>query len=132
MAGTWTLRRLFVTREKENAETAETQMANDVVEVGDFTINTCGHTASLRGEPLGLTDEEFDVLVFLTNNRQRFVTPQTLLATNWTKGRPHQTEFLRVLLSLQRKLETVARGQQYLKTEPWVIYRFDAAPSTAR
>jgi DNA-binding response OmpR family regulator len=132
MAGTWTLRRLFVAREKENAETAETRMASEAVEVGDFTINTRAHSASLRGEPLELTDEEFDVLVFLTNNRQRFVTPQTRLGTNWTKGKPHQTEFLRVLLSLRRKLETVAEGQQYLKTEPWVVYRFDAAPSTGR
>ena len=132
MAGSWTLRRLFAAREKENAETVETQIANEAVEVGDFTINTCGHTASLRGEPLELTDEEFDVLVFLTNNRQRFVTPQTMLATNWSNGRPHQTELLRVLLSLRRKLEAVARGQQYLKTEPWVIYRFNAAPSTGR
>jgi DNA-binding response OmpR family regulator len=132
MAGTWTLRGLFATREKENAQNAETRIANEVVEVGDFSIDTCGHTASLRGERLELTDEEFDVLVFLTNNRQRFVTPQTMLATSWTKGRPHQTEFLRVLLSLRSKLETVAAGQQYLKTEPWVIYRFDAAPSTGR
>jgi len=130
MAGTWTLRRRFTTR--ENAQSVEARRANEVVEVGDFTINTLRHTASLRGEPLELTDEEFDVLVFLTNNRQRFVTPQTMLATSWTQGSSHQTEFLRVLFSLRRKLEGVGAGRQYLKTEPWVIYRFDVAPSTGK
>ena len=105
---------------------------NEIIELGDFRIDTGRHTASLRGEPLGLTGEEFDVLVFLTTNPQGFVTPQTTLAMNWLEGRLHQTDFLRVLLSLRKKLETAAPGQQYLRTEPWVIYRFHPTPSTAR
>jgi hypothetical protein len=43
-----------------------------------------------------------------------------------------QTQFLRVLLSLRKKLEAAETGQQYLRTEPWVIYRFDPLPSSAR
>jgi two-component system KDP operon response regulator KdpE len=130
MAGTWSLRQLFATGIKRNTETVETQSAAEVVEIGDFRIDTRRHAATLQGEPLDLTGEEFDVLVFLTTNPQSFVTPQTVLATNWTGGRLHQTQFLRVLLSLRRKLESAAAGQQYLKTEPWVIYRFDPTPST--
>src|SRR5215831_5742012 len=117
MAATWSLRQLFAAGAKENARSAENQ-AGEIVEIGDFRIDTRKHSATLRGQELGLSSEEFDVLVFLTSNPQRFVTPQTMLATNWTNGRPHQTEFLRVLLSLRRKLETAAAGQQYLKTEP--------------
>ena len=130
MAGTWSLRQLFATGIKQNTETAETQSAAAVVEIGDFKIDTRRHAATLQGEPLDLTGEEFDVLVFLTTNPQSFVTPQTVLATNWTGGRLHQTQFLQVLFSLRRKLESAAVGQQYLKTEPWVIYRFDPTPST--
>src|SRR5215831_5842466 len=130
MAATWSLRQLFAAGAKENARSEENRAVGEVVEIGDFRIVTRKHSATLRGQELGLSSEEFDVLLFLTSNPQRFVTPQTMLATNWTNGRPHQTEFLRVLLSLRRKLETAAAGQQYLKTEPWVIYRFD--PSTVR
>jgi len=125
MATTWSLRQLFATASKENVQHAETESAGEVLEVGDFRIDTHRHTATLRGEPLELTGEEFDALVFLTTNPQRVVTPNTTLATHWTGIRTHQTHFLRVLLSLRKKLETVATGQQYLRTEPWVIYRFD-------
>jgi DNA-binding response OmpR family regulator len=127
MAATWTFRQLFATASKENVHKAETESAGEVLEVGDFRINTRRHTATLRGELLGLTSEEFDVLVFLTTNPQGVVTPQTTLATRWTGAGTHQTRLLTVLLSLRKKLETAATGQQYLRTEPWVIYRFDPA-----
>jgi len=105
---------------------------SDAGDLGDFRIDTRRRTATLRGEPLELTNEEFAVLVFLTAHPQRFVTPQTRLATNCANGKSHQTEFLRALLSLQRKLEDADPRQQYLKTEPWVIYHFDPTPSTHR
>lgn len=132
MAATWSLRQLFATARKENVQKPDTESAGEVLEIGDFRIDTRRHTATLRGEPLELTGEEFDVLVFLTSNPQRVITPQTTLATNWTGTRTQQTQFLKGLLSLRKKLEMAAAGQQYLRTEPWVIYRFDPVPSTAR
>ena len=132
MDATWSLRQLFSTARKQELQESGTESTGEVLEVGDFRIDTRRHSATLRGERLALTSEEFDVLVFLTANPQRFVTPQTTLATNWTGGRPHQTEFLRVLLSLRRKLESASAGQQYLRTEPWVIYHFDPVSSPAR
>ena len=132
MAATWSLRQLFALGGKENVQESESESTNEVVEVGDFRIDTRRHTATLRGEPLELTGEEFDVLLFLTTNPQRVVTPQTTLATHWSGTRTHQTQFLRVLLSLRKKLEAAETGQQYLRTEPWVIYRFDPLSSLAR
>jgi len=101
------------------------------IEIGDFVINTIDRTATVQGENLRLTAEEFDVLVFLTTHPQRCVTPRTVLATNWTDDDHHQTEFLKALLSLRRKLDAVAAGKQYLRTEPWVIYRFEPRSSFA-
>jgi len=132
MAATWSLRQRFATGGKENAPESETGSIGEVLEVGDFRIDTRRHTTTLRGEPLELTGEEFDVLVFLTTNPQRVVTPQTTLATHWSGARTYQTQFLRVLLSLRKKLEAAETGQQYLRTEPWVIYRFDPLSSPAR
>jgi len=128
MAATWSMRQ-FVTANKQENQESDTEGAGEVLEIGDFRIDTGRQIATLRGETLKLTGEEFEVLVFLTTNPQRVVTPQTTLATHWTGARTHQTQFLRALLSLRKKLEIVGAGYQYLRTEPWVVYRFDPVSS---
>jgi DNA-binding response OmpR family regulator len=131
MAGIWSLRQLFA-RDREEVQGCETGSTGEMLEVGDFRIDTRRHTAMLRGVQLELTGEEFNVLVFLTTNPQHVVTPQTTLATHWSGARTQQTKLLKVLLSLRKKLDAAEAGQQYLRTEPWVIYRFDPLPSSAR
>jgi hypothetical protein len=93
MATTWSLRQ-FATASSDNVQPAETESVAEVLEVGDFRIDIRRHKAMLRGEPLALTSEEFDVLVFLTSNPQRVVTPNTTLATHWTGAGTQQTQFL--------------------------------------
>jgi DNA-binding response OmpR family regulator len=104
---------------------------NEIIELGDFRIDTAERKAIVNGRQLPLTREEFDVLVFLVTHPQRLVTPRTLLTTSWNVQGLHQTEFLRNLLSLGRKLDIAGAGKQYLRTEPWVIYRFDPGSSFA-
>jgi len=131
MAATWSMRQ-FVTANKQENQESDTEGAGEVLEIGDFRIDTGRQIATLRGETLKLTGEEFEVLVFLTTNPQRVVTPQTTLATHWTGARTHQTQFLRALLSLRKKLEIAAAGYQYLRTEPWVVYRFEPVSSAEK
>src|ERR1700731_4702922 len=100
----------------------------NVIESGDFRIDVGSRTVSLCGEELELSSEEFEVLVYVINHPQRLITANTVLATSWTKNRPKQTEFLRVMLSLRKKLDAAAPGKHYLRTEPWVVYRFDPTP----
>ena len=109
---------------------AESHPLQDVIESGDFTIDVSHQTVSLRGENLELSSEEFDVFLFLVNHPQRLITPRTVLTTSWTKNTPRETAFLRVLLSLRKKLDAGGAGKHYLRTEPWVVYRFDPTPST--
>ena len=130
MAGTWSLQKLF-TKSATKPANVDAPPASATIEIGDFVINTIERTATVQGENLRLTSAESDVLVFLTTHPQRCVTPRTVLATNWTDDDHHQTEFLKALLSLRRKLEAVAGGKQYLRTEPWVIYRFEPRSSFA-
>ena len=108
----------------------ESHPLQDVIESGDFTIDVSRQTVSLRGENLELSSEEFDVFLFLMNHPQRLITPQTVLTTSWTKNTPRETAFLRVLLSLRKKLGAAGAGKHYLRTEPWVVYRFNPTPST--
>ena len=49
MAATWSLRQLFALGGKENVQESESGSTNEVVEVGDFRIDTRRHTATLRG-----------------------------------------------------------------------------------
>jgi len=131
MAGSWSLRQLFAKDPRAVLRNVAGPASAETVEVGDFTINTSDRTAMLRGQDLGLNSEEFDVLVFLTTHPQRCVTPHTMLATSCTSDGLHQTEFLKALLSLRKKLDAVVAGNQYLRTEPWVIYKFDPGSSFA-
>jgi two-component system KDP operon response regulator KdpE len=106
--------------------------ARDVeIAAGDFRIDLENRTATLRGLPLQLTGEEFDLLVFLIDHPRKLVTQQTRLATNWAEHGLRQTEFLRVLLSLRKKLDSESSSQHYIRTEPWVLYRFDPGASQA-
>jgi len=131
MAGTWSLRQLFSSRRLRREQSQEIANRNGVIEVGDFRIDTVRRSANLLGEDLKLTSEEFDVLVYLTNHPQRFVTPGTMLATSWRSEGLHQTDFLKAILGLHSKIKAVSSGKQYLKTEPWIVYRFDPSSSLA-
>jgi two-component system KDP operon response regulator KdpE len=113
-------------------ETAEGSVSlSEMIESGDFKIDLAARTVTLRGEDLPLTSEEFDVLVFLARHPKRMVTPHTVLATRWDASGLRQTEFLRALVSLRKKLDAAGHGKHYLRTEPWVIYRFDPTSSSA-
>jgi DNA-binding response OmpR family regulator len=102
-----------------------------VIESGDFRIDIDRRAATLRGEQLHLTFEEFDVLLFLIKHPQHLITPHTVLATSSTTDAHRQTDFLRVLFSLRNKLDEAGAGKHYLRTEPWIVYRFDSTPSSA-
>ena len=132
MAGSWNLRQLFAKQAIERGRNAEQRVSStEIIEVGDFRLEVAERVVTVRGEELSLTAEEFDVLLYLIGHPQRCLTPRTVLATSWTRDGLHQTEFLKALLSLRKKLETVFAGNQYLRTEPWVIYRFDPRSSVA-
>ncbi len=134
MARNWNLRQLFAKKKNKIAEretAGQSDSLTGMIESGDFKIDLAARTVTLRGEDLSLTVEEFDVLVFLAGHSQRVVTPHTMLATSWTANGLRQTEFLRVLMALRKKLDVAGHGKHYLKTEPWVIYRFDPTSSAA-
>jgi DNA-binding response OmpR family regulator len=134
MTRSWSLRQVFAKTwdrapQRDNAQASVS--LTGMIESGDFKIDLDERTVALRGQELRLTSEEFDVLVFLVGHRQSLVTARTMLATTWTANRVRKTEFLRTLISLRQKLDAAGPGQHYLRTEPWVIYRFDPTSSSA-
>ena len=113
----------------EQRAVKEKVSATGVIRFGDFTIEIDERIVTLCGQELLLTSEEFDVLLFLTDH-PRLVTARTMLATPGMANGVRKTEFLRALISLRKKLDAAGPGQHYLRTEPWIIYRFNPTSSS--
>ncbi|HUJ94893.1 MAG TPA: winged helix-turn-helix domain-containing protein [Terriglobales bacterium] len=97
----------------------------EVIEKGDFCLDLRARRATVRGQQLQLTAEEFDMLVFLAGHPRRVVTPRTTLTTRWGEHEVRQADFLRVLSSLRQKMAGVEGGANYIRIEPWVFCRFE-------
>ena len=106
------------------------KIAGPLIESGDFRIDLSRRAVKVRGNELQLAPAEFEMLVFLAGHHRRVVTPRTMLATSWSGKEVRQAEFVRVLLSLRKKLDlAVGSTPSYIRTEPWIFYSFD--PSLA-
>jgi two-component system, OmpR family, KDP operon response regulator KdpE len=106
---------------------SEANNDSHLVEVGDFRIDLDNRSVRIRDRELSLSPEEFDLLVFMAAHPKRIITSHTTLSTRSGNHQVRQVEMLPTLLSLRKKLQTVADGSPYIRTEPWVCYRFDPA-----
>jgi two-component system KDP operon response regulator KdpE len=104
---------------------ARTAEPEEAIEAGDFRIDLRGRNAQLRGQTLHLTAAEFDLLVFLIRHPKKIISAHTQLVTRWGGTQVRQTEFLRVLRELGKKLEGNSSSPRYIRTEPWICYRFN-------
>jgi Response regulators consisting of a CheY-like receiver domain and a winged-helix DNA-binding domain len=101
------------------------ERSGDVIESGEFRVDTSAHDAELNGRKLKLTPKEFDLLVCLLRNPDRVLTHTFLLRHVWGDYYTEQPEALRVLVgSLRKKIEDDPSDPRYLLTEPWIGYRF--------
>jgi two-component system KDP operon response regulator KdpE len=92
---------------------------------GDFVIDMATHEISVAGKPVHLTPKEFDLLVFLFRNRGKVVTHRAILSAVWGGNSTEQTEYLRVFIGqIRKKIEQDPSKPRYIRTEPWIGYRF--------
>lgn len=95
-------------------------------EDGDFMIDPSTRTVLVNGASVHLTPTEFDLLVFFFQNRNKVITHRAILTAIWGGNYTEQTEYLRVFVGqLRKKVEKDPSQPRYLRTEPWVGYRFD-------
>jgi two-component system, OmpR family, KDP operon response regulator KdpE len=125
----WNLRRVFGSGPDKTPDRRPAEVDGSLggtIESGDFRIDLARRTVTLRGRDLPLTSEEFDLLVFLAGHPQRLITPRTILSTSGPAHPVRKAAFLRALITLREKLDAASDpGKHYLRTEPWVLYRFD-------
>jgi len=77
------------------------------------------------GRALRLTPKEFDLLRYLATRPNKAVTHRELLQAVWGPDYGEELEYLRVFINqLRKKIEPDPSNPRYLRTEPWVGYRF--------
>jgi two-component system KDP operon response regulator KdpE len=104
----------------------------------ELTLNFETRQLMVHGEEIHLTPKEFDVLRHLIANQGKPLTHRRILQSVWGPDYGEETENLRVVINqLRKKIEDDPAHPKYIRTEPWVGYRFQppragAAKSTSR
>jgi two-component system KDP operon response regulator KdpE len=103
-----------------------TDSAPTRIEAGDFEIDLEAYRVRVRGAEVHLTPREFELLAFFAKHHGKVLTHHALLGAIWGGEYTEQTEYLRVFVGqLRKKLEADPSAPRYLRTEPWVGYRFE-------
>ena len=103
-------------------------LRTELIEMGDFHVDVTAHRAEIRGKEVYLTPKEFDLLTFLLRNAGRVLTHRNLLAAIWGRTHADQPDTVRMLVrQLRSKIEANPAAPKYLRTEPWIGYRFEPA-----
>lgn len=100
--------------------------AGEKVQTGDFCVDRESYTVHIKGQEVRLTPKEFQLLAFLMQNIGRVLTHRALLAAVWERPHAEQLDSVRALVrQLRKKIELNPSSPRYLKTEPWIGYRFN-------
>jgi two-component system KDP operon response regulator KdpE len=91
----------------------------------ELTLDFESRQLIVRGEEVHLTPKEFDVLKHLIANQGKPLTHRRILQSVWGPDYGEETENLRVVINqLRKKIEADPAHPKYIRTEPWVGYRF--------
>ncbi len=93
----------------------------------ELNIDFDSRVILVRGNPVHLTPKEFDLLRELVVNAGKPVSHRRLLQAVWGPDYGEQTESLRVMVNqLRKKIEPDPTNPKFIRTEPWIGYRFVA------
>ena len=92
---------------------------------GDIEIDRESRIVRRRGRPVHLTPTEYALLTTLLSRPGAVWTHRQLMAEVWGTTAGVTSDTLRVHMgSLRRKLESDPNRPRWIRTEPWVGYRF--------
>ncbi|MCD7808662.1 MAG: response regulator transcription factor [Erysipelotrichaceae bacterium] len=99
------------------------QPQSKVIKTATLSIDKSTHTVELKHEPLELTHKEYQLLLYLIENKERVVERDELLNNIWGYDFIGESRALDVhIRSLRKKLND--DGDKYIKTIRSVGYRF--------
>ncbi|HWR13642.1 MAG TPA: response regulator transcription factor [Terriglobales bacterium] len=106
--------------------THEEEPSGEPIKVGDFEVNPDQRQVLVRGQEIRLTPKEYELIIFFLANRGKVNTHRSILRAVWGENSQEQPEYLRVFVGqLRKKIEVDPSHPRYIKTEPWVGYRFN-------
>jgi DNA-binding response OmpR family regulator len=107
------------------ANSKETKIGEQVIQVENFTINTLGRKVTVRGQDINLTAKEFDLLLLLASNPGKVFTREELLEIIW--GYEYFGDLRTVDVHIRRlreKIEQNSSQAEYILTKWGVGYYF--------
>jgi two-component system KDP operon response regulator KdpE len=108
------------------------QGTSSKLQFGPLVIDFNTRTVTRGAKSSHLTPKELDLLRYLTQHANEAVSHRELLQAVWGPDYGDQVDYLRVVVkNLRRKIELSPDQPQYIKTEPWIGYRFDTSPESS-
>ncbi len=108
------------------SERSAPQNTDEAFDIGDFRIEPHLRRVQVRGKEVRLTPKEYDLLLHFAANPDRVLTHRAILQAIWGNNSSEQGEYLRVFVGqLRKKVERNPSSPKYIKTEPWIGYRFE-------
>jgi two-component system KDP operon response regulator KdpE len=98
----------------------------------DLQIDFESRKVLVRGQPVRLTPKEFGLMRQLVANAGKPISHRSLLQAVWGPDYGEETEYLRVFINqLRKKIEPDPKNPRYIRTEPWIGYRFELPATVA-
>lgn len=98
----------------------------DAILIGELKIFPEQYEALFKGEKLELTLKEFELLLFLAQNKNRVLTRDQLLSAVWNYDFAGDTRIVDVHIShLREKVETDTKKPAYIKTIRGLGYKLE-------
>ncbi|WP_404363638.1 response regulator transcription factor [Marinobacter sp.] len=103
----------------------------EILVFGPFRVDTQSRSITLHGEPLTLTDKDFDLTLFLFKNQDRLLTREVLLERVWGVTRDINTRTVDTHMSrLRRRMGLNPDNGFRIKTIYQRGYRLEAMTAT--
>lgn len=99
--------------------------ASNLINLGDFNINTLGRKVTIHGQQVNLTAKEFDLLLLLIMNEEKVYSREDLLETIW--GYEYFGDVRTVDVHIRRlreKIESNSSQPEFILTKWGVGYYF--------
>jgi len=97
----------------------------------DLSIDFDARRVTARGQEVHLTPKEFELLRHLVANQGKPLTHRRLLQAVWGPDHGEETDYLRVAINqLRKKIEPDPTRPRFIRTEPWIGYRFEPDEKT--
>jgi two-component system, OmpR family, KDP operon response regulator KdpE len=97
----------------------------EILKAGNLEVDIKRRLMWRGGTTVHLSPKEFDLLVYMMQNRDVPLTHARLLRALWGPEYGNELEYLRSYVkALRKKIEDDPAKPEYILTEPWVGYRF--------